>query len=178
MIDNLIDLIDIVVKGTRRLNTKRKLEKLQEEGIDRYIWILRGIDIGFYPYFDQVYGLQKALINFFDYKQKNESSQEYIDSLVEGGKIIRDGRNIIVKKWSIELNFGIEGERISKKYERFTFSDSEREKLNLEGFTGDVEVRYHELELTYKGWNLKTNLLVGTDQFLQKPDRIEFLNGG
>lgn len=174
MIDNLIDLIDIVVKGTRHFNAKRKLEKLREEGIDRYIWVVRGIDMRSYPCFDQVYGFQKALINFFDYKQKDESPRHYIESIAQEGRIIRDGRNIIVKKGSIELNFGIEGERRSKEYERVASFDLK--KSNLDVVADDVEVRYHELELVYKGWNLKTNLLIGKDQLLQNPFKIKFLN--
>lgn len=177
MLDDLIELvIDIVVKDVGNLKAKRKLQKLQEEGVDRYIWLVRGIDIGSYPYSDQVHGLEKCLISVWDYKAKDESPQQYIDSFVQKAKIIQDGRNIIVKKRSIELNFEIKEEKMFEEYERFTFPDSKKKKKNIKTVAGNVEVRYHGLDLMYKGWSLKTNLLVGTDQFLQKPFRIRFLD--
>lgn len=177
MIDGLIDLVEIVVESIRNLKAKRKLQKLQEEGVDCYIWLVRGIDIGSYPYSDQVHGLEKSLISVWDYKAEDESPQHYINSSMQKGKIIQDGRNIIVKRKSIEMNFEIEEEKMSKEYKRFTFPDSKKKKSDTEAAV-NVEVRYHELNLIYKGWNLKTNLLVGTDQFLQKPFRIRFLDDG
>lgn len=174
MIDYLIDLFDLFMDT--RVNPRRKLRKLQKEGIDLYVWLLKGTDTGSYPCSDQAYGLEKFLINVFGYKSKDESSKQYIDSSVQKGRIIRDDRNIIVKKKFIELNFEIERETLSKRYEPFTFPYSRTEKPNPTEVAGNVEVRSHQLYLMYTGWNYYTNLLVRKDQFLQKPSRIEFLD--
>jgi len=160
---------------------EKQFEYDKEHGVDFYIWTIKDWEKSNYPVAKGSHILSTWFQFYMGFKGYNEETDTYLHRLIPKSSAYEYLNSLYLCKYQLSLEFYIDDTTVETKRETKRYYDNYKLKpWAIEDFSGEVNVRHHNLILKYKDWGrvyphiVKQNVQSGKVLEINKPNIVRF----